>query len=164
MTPKSITLHALTGLLPSYGRVAVKVKAKPPDSLHLGDLSTKHVATNGQGMRILVVADVPYASARSKGTVPIPCAAGSREKRDFSDEPCAIFLLNFQVASQGFRSQPHRHSRREVAMSAILPAIQYPTPNSFPRFRVASKAHDVDLSDGIELATARSRLEGRSQP
>ena len=30
-----------------------------------------------------------------------------------------------------------------------------PTPNSFPRFRVASKAHDVTLWDGIELATTR---------
>src|SRR5437762_6718527 len=67
------------GLLPSYGRVAVKVKAKPPDSMHLGDLSTKHVATNAQGMRIPVIADVPYASARSKERVPVSC--GSRQSR-----------------------------------------------------------------------------------
>src|SRR5437879_13236870 len=98
--------------------------------MHPGDLSTKHVATNGQGMRIPVVADVPYASARSKGTVPIPCAVSSREKRDFPDEPCAIFLLNFQVASlaseanrigiRDAKSQGVRYCRRSNTNSKLI--------------------------------------------
>ena len=83
-------------------------------------------------------------------------AAGSREKCDFSVEPCAIFLLHFQVASLGLRSQPHLVSRREVAMSAILPAIKYPLQARFHVSVIASKAPHVDLCDGIELATTRS--------
>src|SRR5438105_3724923 len=103
------------GLPPSYGRVAVKVKAKPRDVMHLGDLSTKHVRTDAQGMRIPVIADVPYASARSKERVPVSCGSRQSRKTRLFGEPCAIFLLDFQVASLGLRSQPHRHSRREVA-------------------------------------------------
>src|SRR6266850_1706683 len=162
MTSKSITLHASTGLLPSYGRVAVQGESQTAwDSVHLGDLSTKHVAPNGQGMRIPVVADVPYASARSKGRVPIPCAVSSREKRDFSDEPCAIFLLNFQVAGLGFRSQPHRHSRREVATSAMLPAIKYPLQ---AHFHVSVLHRKPMTTYAMALNLPRLAPSGRSQP
>jgi len=109
-----------------------KVKAKPPGTLCISATFRRNtLRQTDKACRIMVVADVPYASARSKGTVPIPCAANSREKRDCSDEPCAIFLLNFQVAGLGFRSQPHRHSRREVATSAMLPAIKYPLQAHF---------------------------------
>src|SRR3989442_762805 len=41
------------------------------------------------------------------------------------------FCSIFKVAGLGFRSQPHRHSRREVATSAMLPAIKYPLQAHF---------------------------------
>src|SRR6267143_1760040 len=84
-----------------------KVKAKPPGTLCISATFRRNtLRQTDKACRIMVVADVPYASARSKGTVPIPCAANSREKRDCSDEPCAIFLLNFQVA--GLASEANR--------------------------------------------------------
>src|SRR5438309_628306 len=58
-------------------------------------------------------------------------AAGSRKKRDFSVEPCAIFLLHFQVASLGPQKPTASAFTTRSRMSAILPAIQYPLQTHF---------------------------------
>src|SRR5881397_3482488 len=58
-------------------------------------------------------------------------AAGSREKCDFSVEPCSIFLLHFQVASLSLRSPTASAFTTRSRMSAILPAIKYPLQTHF---------------------------------
>jgi len=131
MTPKSITLHALTGLLPSEGRVAVKVKAKPPDSLHLGDLSTKHVATNGQGMPYHGGCRCPLRVGEIERDGPNPMRSQQSRKTRLFGRTLRDLFAQFSSRWPGFRSQPHRHSRREVATSAMLPAIKYPLQAHF---------------------------------
>ena len=162
MTPKSITLHALTGLLPSYGRVAVKVKAKPPDSLHLGDLSTKHVATNGQGMRILVVADVPYASGRSKERVPVSCGSRQSRKTRLFGRTLRDLFAPFSSRWPGPQKPTASAFTTRSRMSAILPAIKYPLQTPFH----VSVLHRKPMTWTYAMAFNLPRFapSGRSQP
>ena len=64
---------------------------------------------------------------------------------------CSIFK-SLAWASEANRIGIHDAKSHECDIAGD----QIPTPNSFPRFRVASKAHDVTLCDGIQLAATRS--------
>src|SRR5437667_2371303 len=120
-----------------------KVKAKPPGTLCISATFRRNtLRQTDKACRIMVVADVPYASARSKGTVPIPCAANSREKRDCSDELCAIFFAHFSSRWLGLQKPTVSAFATRSRNECDIVGDQIPTPSSFRRFRFASKAHD----------------------
>src|SRR5437879_6238809 len=91
---------------------------------------------------------------RKKGSLS-HAAAGSREKRDFSVNLARSFCSIFKSLAWG--SEANRIGIHDAkSHECDIAGDQIPTPHSFPRFRVASKAHDVDLCDGIQLAATRS--------
>jgi len=155
MTSKSITLPASTGLLPWYGRVAVKVKAKQPDSMHLGDLSTKHVATNGQGMPYHGGCRCPLRVGEIERDGPNPMRSQQSRKTRLFGRTLRDLFAQFSSRWPGLQKPTASAFTTRSRNECDVAGDQIPTPSSFPRFRVASKAHDVTLWDGIELATTR---------
>src|SRR5437667_2371301 len=136
MTSKSITLHASTGLLPSYGRVAVQGESQTAwDSVHLGDLSTKHVATNGQGMPYHGGCRCPLRVGEIERDGPNPMRSQQSRKtrlfgRTLRDLFCSLFK-SLAWASEANRigirdakSQRVRYCRRSNTHSKLISTFQ----------------------------------------